>query len=108
MSRVLSVAASGHVAGRGGLLLIVLAAMLWGTAGVSTRAIYGLSETSAVSVAFLRLALSLPVLAGMSMVVLGRAGWSVSPRHLGLMAISGVMLALYQLLFFSALERIGV
>jgi drug/metabolite transporter, DME family len=108
MSRVLPAAASGHVAGRGGLFLIVLAAMLWGTAGVSTRAIYGLAETTAVSVAFLRLALSLPVLGGTSAAVLGRTGWSVSPRHLGLMAVSGVMLALYQLLFFAALERVGV
>jgi drug/metabolite transporter, DME family len=108
MSRVLPVAASGRVAGQGGLLLIVLAAMLWGTAGVSTRAIYDLSETTAVSVAFLRLALSLPLLGGVSSVVLGRAGWGVSPRHLGLMAVSGVMLALYQLLFFAALELVGV
>lgn len=108
MSRVLPVAASGHAAGQGGLSLIVLAAMLWGTAGVSTRAIYDLSETTAVSVAFLRLALSLPLLGGVSSVVLGRTGWSIGPRHLGLMAVSGVMLALYQLLFFAALERVGV
>ena len=108
MSRVLPVAASGRVAGRGGLLLIVLAAMLWGTAGVSTRTIYGLAETTAVSVAFLRLALSLPVLGGTAVAVLGRTGWHIGPRHLGLMAVSGVMLALYQLLFFAALERVGV
>ena len=108
MSRVLPVAASGRVAGRGGLLLIVLAAMLWGTAGVSTRAIYGLAETTAVSVAFLRLALSLPLLGGASAVILGQSGWCIGPRHLGLMAVSGLMLALYQLLFFAALERVGV
>jgi DME family drug/metabolite transporter len=108
MSRVLPVAASGPVAGRGGLLLIVLAAVLWGTAGVSTRTIYTLSETTAVSVAFLRLALSLPLLVGASAVILRRTGWCIGRRHFGLMAVSGVMLALYQLLFFAALQRVGV
>ena len=49
-------------AARGGLLLIVLAAVLWGTVGVTTRAIFTLAETTALSVAFLRLALALPVL----------------------------------------------
>jgi DME family drug/metabolite transporter len=99
---------SGRVAGRGGLLLIMLAAVLWGTAGVSTRTIYSLSETTAVSVAFLRLTLSLPLLGGASAAILGRTGWFIRPRHLGLMTISGVMLALYQLLFFAALQLVGV
>jgi DME family drug/metabolite transporter len=90
------------------VLLIVLAAVLWGTVGVSTRAVFGLAETTALSVAFLRLALSLPVLGGASAVVLGRAGFSVGPRHLGLMAVSGVMLAAYQVCFFGALQRVGV
>src|SRR4051794_23599425 len=97
MTRVLTTAAPGRAAGRGGLLLIVLAAVLWGTVGVSTRAVFSLAETTALSVAFLRLALSLPVLGGASAAVLGRTGFRASPRHLLLMAVSGLMLAGYQL-----------
>jgi DME family drug/metabolite transporter len=59
-------------------------------------------------VAFLRLTLSLPLLGGASAAILGRTGWFIRPRHLGLMAVSGVMLALYQLLFFAALQLVGV
>src|SRR5262245_53589631 len=101
-----SVAASGRVAGRGGLLLIVLAAVLWGTVGVATRAVFSLAETTALTVAFLRLALALPVLGGASVAVLGPAGFKASPRHLLLMSVSGVMLAGYQLCFFGALQRV--
>jgi DME family drug/metabolite transporter len=88
--------------------LILLAAVLWGTVGVATRAVFSLAETTALSVAFLRLALSLPVLGGASITVLGRDGFSASPRHLLLMGISGVMLAGYQVCFFGALQRVGV
>jgi DME family drug/metabolite transporter len=108
MTPVLPVAASGQRAGRGGLLLIVLAAVPWGTVGVSTRAIFTLSETSALSIAFLRLALSLPVLGLASATMLGRRGFRVSPRHFVLMGVIGVMLAAYQLCYFGAIQRVGV
>src|SRR4051794_35824575 len=108
MSRVLDAAASGPAAGQGGLLLIVLAAVLWGTVGVTTRALFGVVETTALSVAFLRLVLLLPVLGGASALVLGPRGFRASPRPLLLMSVSGVMLAGYQLCFFGALQRVGV
>jgi DME family drug/metabolite transporter len=88
--------------------LILLAAVLWGTVGVATRAVFSLAETTALSVAFLRLALSLPVLGGASVAVLGHDGFKASPRHLLLMSVSGLMLAGYQLCFFGALQRVGV
>src|SRR4051794_1068838 len=108
MSRVLDAAASGPAAGQGGLLLIVLAAVLWGTVGVTTRALFGVVETTALSVAFLRLVLLLPVLGGASALVLGPRGFRASPRPLLLMSVSGFMLAGYQLCFFGALQRVGV
>jgi DME family drug/metabolite transporter len=109
MTPVLAIRSSfGLLAVRGGLLSIVLAAVLWGTVGVSTRAIFTLSETTALSVAFLRLALSVPVLGLASAVVLGRSGFRISPRDLGLMGIIGLMLAAYQLLYFEAIQRVGV
>jgi drug/metabolite transporter, DME family len=96
MSAVLAAATSGHRARRGGLLLILLAAILWGTVGVTTRAIFTLAETTALSVAFLRLALAVPVLTIGTATVLGRRGFQATPRHLLLMAGMGVLLATYQ------------
>jgi DME family drug/metabolite transporter len=108
MTTELRAAASGKLAGRGGLLLILLAAVLWGTVGVSTRAIFALTETTALSVAFLRLALAVPVLGAASVAVLGRRSVQASPRHLLLMGVIGILLAIYQLCFFGAIQRVGV
>lgn len=98
----------GHPAGRAGLLMIVLAAVLWGTIGVTTRAVFSLAETTAVAVAFLRLALAVPVLGAASVAVLGRKSVPAEPRTLALMATIGVLLAAYQLCFYGALLRVGV
>ncbi len=45
-----------------GLVLILIAALLWGTVGVATKTIYTLADTTALSVGFLRLAIATPVL----------------------------------------------
>ena len=47
---------------RRGLLLIVLAAVLWGTVGVATKTIFGLSDTNPLSIGFFRVVFSVPVL----------------------------------------------
>lgn len=108
MSPLLAAQASGRFAGQGGILIILLAAILWGTVGVTTRGIFALSETTALTVAFLRLALAWPVLAGSAGAVLGRQGFSAKPRQLLLMAAIGIMLATYQLCYFGAIQRVGV
>jgi DME family drug/metabolite transporter len=108
MSAGLSATPARTLAGRGGLLLIVLAAVLWGTVGVTTRAIFTLAETTALSVAFLRLALAVPVLGLTTAAVLGRGGLRVAPRHLLLMGAIGVLLGTYQLFYFGAIQRVGV
>ena len=95
-------------AARGGLLLIVLAAILWGTVGVTTRAIFTVADTTALSVAFLRLALAVPVLGLATAALLGRHGFRATPRHLLLMGLIGILLAGYQLLYFGAIQRVGV
>jgi DME family drug/metabolite transporter len=97
--------------GRRGLLLILVAAVLWGTVGVSTRALFALADTAPLSVAFCRLAFSLPAL---GVALLGSAGRGgrvpvvAKPRQLGAMALIGVMLALYQVCFFGAIQQVGV
>jgi DME family drug/metabolite transporter len=108
MSAVLSSALTGHRAARGGLLLILLAAVLWGTVGVTTRAIFTLAETTALSVAFLRLALAVPVMVPATVAILGRRGFLAAPRDLLLMGAIGILLAAYQLLYFGSIQRVGV
>ena len=52
----------GPPAARRGLILVVLAAVLWGTSGVATKAIYAVTNMDAISVAAFRLALGAPLL----------------------------------------------
>ena len=54
---------SASKSSRRGALLILLAATLWGTVGVSTQALYHLTATNALSIGFFRLALATPALA---------------------------------------------
>ncbi len=93
---------------RSGLLLIALAAVLWGTVGVSTRALYDLSATNPLSIGFFRLALAAPVLLVASAVSLGRRAWRIAPRDAGIAALIGALLALYQACFFTAIGYTGV
>jgi DME family drug/metabolite transporter len=108
MSSVLAARVSGRFAGQGGILIILLAAILWGTVGVTTRAVFTLSETTALTVAFLRLALALPALVVSAAAVLGPRGFIAQPRLLLRMAAIGIMLAVYQLCYFGSIQRVGV
>lgn len=91
-----------------GLSFVMLAAISWGTVGVTTKALYAMSSTSPLSVGFFRLALAVPVLL--------LAGWStmrerlfqLSRRDVWLVGAIGAMTALYQVCYFSAISRVGV
>ena len=84
------------------------AAVLWGTVGVAAKLVYGLAETNALSIGFLRLALALPFLFAAAWWTVGSNLFRVAPRHLVLMALFGFMMALYQLFYFSAISYVGV
>jgi DME family drug/metabolite transporter len=93
---------------RHGLLMIVAAAILWGTVGSATKALYGLADTNALSIGFFRLALSTPALLLACWQALGRRMFSVARRDLVLMMLMGVAMALYQVCYFAAIARVGV
>ncbi len=93
---------------RHGLLLIVLAAVLWGTVGTAVKIIYGLVETNPLSIGFFRLAFSVPVLLAACWHMLGRRMFRMTPRDLGLMLLMGALMALYQVCYFAAIARVGV
>jgi DME family drug/metabolite transporter len=93
---------------RGGLWLIMGAATLWGTTGVVTQALYRLSATNALSVAFLRLAVAALVLLLFCWRMLGRRLWQVKRRDALLMLGMGAMQATSQYAYFAAIAQCGV
>lgn len=99
---------TGRVAARHGLLLIITAALLWGTVGITTRALYGLAATTPLSIGFFRLALAVPVLLLGCWPLVGRQFFRVGRHDLGLMVLIGAMTALYQVCYFAAIARCGV
>jgi DME family drug/metabolite transporter len=93
---------------RRGLILIVIAASLWGTVGIATRALYEIADTNPLSVGFFRLALSTPALLLASWYLIGRPLAVASRRDLGLMLLMGAAMALYQVSYFAAIALVGV
>ncbi|GAC1461850.1 MAG: EamA family transporter [Ktedonobacterales bacterium] len=91
-----------------GRWLIMLAAVLWGTVGVTTQMLYRISATNPLSVGFFRLGLATPCLAVACWSLLGRRMFHIARRDLAVMALIGMMLALYQVCFFAAIARVGV
>ncbi len=76
--------------------------------GVTTRALYGSSATNPLSVGFFRLAVATPLLGLACWAALGRRSWAVAPRDWPVMGALGVMLALYQVCYFTAITQVGV
>jgi DME family drug/metabolite transporter len=93
---------------RRGLWSIVGAATLWGTTGVATRAIYDISSTSPLSVAFLRLAIGACVLLLLCGRLLGRSVWRVKGRDALLMLFLGTMQAVFQFAYLAAIPDCGI
>ena len=93
---------------RRGAWLILLAATLWGTVGVTTQALYHLTATNALSIGFFRLALATPALALGCFALIGRRMFRVARRDLAVIALLGLMLALYQVCFFGAIALVEV
>lgn len=93
---------------RRGSWSIVSAATLWGTTGVTTRAIYNLGSTNALSVAFLRLGIAALVLLLLCVRLLGRRIWLVKGRDRLLMIFLGVMQAVFQFAYLAAIPDCGV
>ena len=66
---------------RTGICSVSVSAILWGTVGIATQAIYQQSELSAVAVGFFRLAFAFPVVAFLCWKMVGRQIFQVSSRQ---------------------------
>jgi DME family drug/metabolite transporter len=89
-------------------LLVALAALTWGTIGITVRLLYGLTDTDPLSVGFWRLALSAPPLLLLSRWFAGPEFWRVQRRDLSALGLMGAASAVYQVCYFAAIPRIGL
>jgi drug/metabolite transporter, DME family len=87
--------------------LVALAAMLWGTAGIASKALYGIEDVPPLVVGFFRLALSVPLLAIWCWLRLGPATFHFPGRDLLRILALGASIAVYQVFFFAAVAGIG-
>lgn len=92
----------------GGMALITLAALTWGTIGVAVDLLYGLAETNPLSVGLLRLLLAAPAMLIACRLVVGPGMLRITRRHLAVMALIGAAFAGYQVCYFAAILRLGV
>jgi len=97
-----------HFAARRGIVLVSLAAVLWGTVGIATQAVYHQSELNAITVGFYRLAFAFPGVAIICWKVVGKECFKIHKPHSLKMAAIGAMLATYQVCYFAAVGYIGV
>lgn len=93
---------------RPGLLCVSISAILWGTVGIATQAIYRQSDLTAVTVGFYRLAFAFPFVAVLCWKVVGKQIFQISSRQYWKMTLIGIMLALYQVFFFASIGYVGV
>lgn len=91
-----------------GFWLVTFAAIIWGTIGVATQAIYNVDSTSSLFINLSRLLIATPILFTMSWRVLGRKLFSVQRRDLSIMVLSGVFLVISQAAYFAAIRYGGV
>ena len=93
-----------------GFLLVLLAALCWGTSGISGRVVADRSTLTALDIAWYRLAIGALALLAAWVVTARRRGPGVRVTRpvAARLALIGAGLAGYQLAYFSAVERAGV
>jgi len=89
-------------------MLVLLAAALWGTSGVATKALYALADISPLTVAAFRLALGAPLLLVAYRLTCSSRRDRIAPRDLGWLLLAGASLGISQACYFAAIERVGV
>lgn len=97
-----------HIIQPNGFGLVTLAAVLWGTIGVVTQAIYNTDSTTPLFINLGRMIIAMPILGAGAWHVMGRQMFNVPRRDLLLMLFSGMMLTTSQALYFEAIRYSGV
>ncbi|MBI4769334.1 MAG: DMT family transporter, partial [Chloroflexi bacterium] len=93
---------------RRGLVLIMLAAVLWGTTGLTSKTLYRLSAVDPLSVGFLRLLTASPALLLMGQALAPGSLWPVLRRRWRAVLLLGLSMAAYNASFFAGIARTSV
>lgn len=91
-----------------GLWLVTGAAILWGTIGVTTQAIYKNDTTTSLFLNLSRLLIATPVLFVVCWRRVGQSMFSIRRRDFQIMLLSGTFLAVSQAAYFAAIHAAGV
>ncbi|MBX3086296.1 MAG: EamA family transporter [Anaerolineae bacterium] len=92
----------------GGFWLVTGAAILWGTIGVTTQAIFRLDTTTSLFLNLARLLIATPIMFVACWHVVGRAMFRIRRRDFAIMALGGCLLAISQASYFAAIRYSGV
>lgn len=91
-----------------GLWLVTGAAILWGTIGVATQAIYNLDSTTSLFINLTRMLIATPVLLVACWRVVGQKMLNIQRRDFLIMLLSGTLLAISHAAYFAAIHYAGV
>lgn len=92
----------------GGLWLVTGSAILWGTIGVATQAIYNTDTTSSLFINLARMLIATPVLLAACWRVVGPQMFHIRRRDLLIMLLTGTLLATSHAAYFAAIRYTGV
>jgi DME family drug/metabolite transporter len=91
-----------------GFWLVTGAAVLWGTIGVATQAIYNIDTTSSLFINLARMLLATPLLLFGAWRLLGRKMFAIQRRDRFILLLSGTLLAISHASYFIAIRFAGV
>jgi len=91
-----------------GLWLVTGAAIIWGTIGVATRAIYESDTTTSLFINLARMLIAAPILMAASWHTLGRKMFDIGRRDLWIMLLTGLLLAVSHAAYFASIRYSGV
>jgi DME family drug/metabolite transporter len=91
-----------------GFWLVTGAAVLWGTIGVATQAIYNIDTTSSLFINLARMLLATPLLLFGAWRLLGRKMFAIQRRDRFILLLSGTLLAISHASYFIAIRYAGV
>ncbi len=92
----------------GGIGWMVIAALIWGTVGVSSALMNRVETTPPMMIAFLRLGFASPFLLGLTLVTTRRNPFKLSRREWFYFGMMGLAMAIYQVTYFFAIPMAGV
>ncbi|MBW4438561.1 MAG: EamA family transporter [Pleurocapsa minor GSE-CHR-MK-17-07R] len=92
-----------------GFWLTTAAAVIWGTIGIATQAIFNAEpNTTGLFINLARMLVALPVMAFACWRAIGRDMFQVPRRDLGIMLLHGAFLAVSQAAYFAGIQAAGV